>query len=55
MSRDSSVSKVTSYELDDWGFIPNGGKGFSSSLCIQTGSEAHPTSYPMDNAVPSRG
>jgi hypothetical protein len=24
-------------------------KGFSSNLCVQTGSEAHPASCPMDN------
>jgi hypothetical protein len=26
---------------------PAGAKDFSSSPCVQTGSEAHPASYPM--------
>jgi hypothetical protein len=30
----------------DW-TTPSNGKGFSSSLCVQTGSGAHPTSSPM--------
>jgi hypothetical protein len=38
---------VYDYRLDDWGSLPVGTKNFSSSLCVQTGSEAHPASYPM--------
>jgi hypothetical protein len=43
----SSVSIVSDYRLDDRGSIPGRGKGFSSSLFVQTSSEAHPASYPM--------
>jgi hypothetical protein len=39
----SSVSLVSDYGLDDWGWIPD----FSSSLCIRTGSGG-PTSFPSD-------
>jgi hypothetical protein len=47
-SRDSSVSIVSGYGLDDRGSIPGGGKeDFSSSFCVQTGSRAHPASWPM--------
>jgi hypothetical protein len=39
---------VSDYRLDDRGSIPDRGKGFfSSSACVQTGSEAHPACYPM--------
>jgi hypothetical protein len=30
-------------------------KDFSSSLCVQTGSEAHPVSYPMGTGDPFPG
>jgi hypothetical protein len=50
-SRGSSVSIVTDYGLDDWGLIPDRGRGFSSSLCVQTGSGAHPASCPMGNGA----
>jgi hypothetical protein len=44
----TSVSIVTDYRLDDRGSIPDRGKkDFSSSLCVQTSSEAHPASYPI--------
>jgi hypothetical protein len=39
----------------DRGSIPGLGKGFSSSLCVQTGSGVHPASYPMGTGVLSRG
>jgi hypothetical protein len=35
------------YRVDDRGSIPGRGKGFSSSLCVETTSEAHPASYSM--------
>jgi hypothetical protein len=44
MSRVSSGSIVSDYGLDDRAFgvrSPAGAKDFSSSLCVQTGSEAH--------------
>jgi hypothetical protein len=52
----SSVSKVSDHGLDK-GSIPGRGKlFFSSSLCVQTGSAAHPASYPMGIGGPfSRG
>jgi hypothetical protein len=53
--RGSSVSTVFDYRLDDWGSTPAETKDFSSSLCVQTSSEAHPASYPMGTEVLSRG
>jgi hypothetical protein len=41
----SQVSIVPDYRLDDWGSIPAEIKDFSSNLCVQTSSEAHPASY----------
>jgi hypothetical protein len=41
---------VSDYGLDDRatrGSIPTGAVDFSSSRCVQTGSGAHPASYPM--------
>jgi hypothetical protein len=49
-SRVSSVSIVSDYGLDDRaiGFLfPAGENDFSSSLCVQTGSGAHPASCTM--------
>jgi hypothetical protein len=46
----SSGSIVSDYGLDDRVIevrSPTGAEDFSSSLCVQTGSEAHPASYPM--------
>jgi hypothetical protein len=46
----SSVSTVSGYGLDDQAIgvrSPAGAKDFSSSLCVQTGSGAHPASCPM--------
>jgi hypothetical protein len=46
----SSVSIVSGYELDDREIevrSPAEAKGFSSSLCLQTGSEVHPASCTM--------
>jgi hypothetical protein len=31
---------------------PTGAEDFSSSPCVQAGSEAHPASYPMGAGVP---
>jgi hypothetical protein len=61
-SRGSSVSIVSDYRLDNQCSIPGRGKGFSSSLCVQTGSGAHPASctmgtggpYPRGEARPGR-
>jgi hypothetical protein len=56
----SSVSIVSDYGLDDRAIgirYPAGAKDFSSILCVQTGSGAHPASYPMgtgDKARPGR-
>jgi hypothetical protein len=50
MSRGSSGSIVSDYGLDDRAIevrSPTGAEDFSSSSCIQTGSGAHPASYPM--------
>jgi hypothetical protein len=38
---------VSDCRLDDRGLIPGRGRGFSSSLCVQTSSEVHPASCPM--------
>jgi hypothetical protein len=57
-SRSSSGSTVSDYGLDDWVIeirSPTGAEDFSSSPCAQTGSEAHPASYPMRTGVLSPG
>jgi hypothetical protein len=50
MSWGSSVSTVSDYGLDDRVIGVRSlteAMDFSSSICDQTGSGAHPTSYPM--------
>jgi hypothetical protein len=47
----SSDSIVSEYRLDDRGR----GKEFSSSLCVQTSSEAHPASYQIGTRGPFPG
>jgi hypothetical protein len=54
----SSVSIVSGYGLDDRAIevrSPTGAKNFSCSLCVQTGSGAHPASYPMGTVGPFSG
>jgi hypothetical protein len=54
-SRGSSDSIVSDYGLDDRAIgvqCPTGAKDFSSNLCVQTSSEAHPASYTMGTGVP---
>jgi hypothetical protein len=49
---------VSDYGLDDRAIgvrSPAGAKDFSSSLCVQTGSEAHSASCPMDTEGPFPG
>jgi hypothetical protein len=49
-SRRSSGSIVSDYGLDVRAIevrYPTGAEDFSSSPCVQTGSEAHPASYPV--------
>jgi hypothetical protein len=51
-NRDSSVGIATDYGLDDgmmWVRIPTGAGSFSLRHRVQTGSGAHPSSYPMGN------
>jgi hypothetical protein len=46
---------VSDYGLDDRAIgvrSPAGSKDFSSSLCVQTDSEAHPASWPMGTGGP---
>jgi hypothetical protein len=55
MSRGSSVSIVSDYGLDDRAIgvrSPAGAKDFSSNLCVQTGSGAHPASCPVGTGGP---
>jgi hypothetical protein len=57
-SRGSSVSIVSGYGLDDRAIqvrSPAEAKAFSSSLCVQTGSGAHPASCPMGTWGPFPG
>jgi hypothetical protein len=54
-SRGSSVIIVSDYGLDDRDSIPDRGRGFCSSLFVQTGSVAHPASYPMGAGGPFPG
>jgi hypothetical protein len=54
----SSGSIVSDYGLDDRAIgvrSPAGAKDFSSSLCDQTGSGAHPASCPMGTGGPFPG
>jgi hypothetical protein len=56
-SRVSLVSIVSDYGLDDRAIgvpSPAGAKAFSSSLCVQTGSGAHPASCPMGTGSKAR-
>jgi hypothetical protein len=57
-SRGSSGSIVSDYGLDDRAIrvrSPAGAKDFSCSLCVQTGSGAHPASCPMGTGGLSPG
>jgi hypothetical protein len=57
-SRGSSVSTVSDYRLIDLeiGVLsPVEAEDFSSSLCVQTGSEAQPASYPVGTGGPFTG
>jgi hypothetical protein len=57
-SRGSSVSIVSDYGLDDRAIgvrSPAGAKDISYSLCVQTGSGAHPASCTMGTGVLSPG
>jgi hypothetical protein len=57
-SQVSSGSIVSDYGLDDRSIrvlSPAGEKDFSSSLCVQTGSGAHPASCTMGTGVLSPG
>jgi hypothetical protein len=54
----SSVSIVSGYRLDAQAIevrSPAGAKDFSCSLCVQTGSEAHPASCTMGTGGPFPG
>jgi hypothetical protein len=56
-SRGSSVSIVSDYGLDDRAIgvrFPTGAEDFSSSPCVQSGSGAHPASYPMGTGGKAR-
>jgi hypothetical protein len=49
---------VSDYGLDDWAIgvrSPAGAKDFSSVLCVQTGSGAHPASCTMGTGGPFPG
>jgi hypothetical protein len=49
---------VSDYGLDDRVIevrSPTGAEDFSSSPCVQTGSGAHPASYPMGTGGPFPG
>jgi hypothetical protein len=57
-SRGSSVSIVSDCGLDDLAigvWSPAGAKDFSSNLCVQTGSGAHPASCTMGTGGPFPG
>jgi hypothetical protein len=57
-SRVSSGSIVSDYGLDDRAIgvrSPAGEKDYSSSLCVQTSSEAHPASCTMGTGGPFPG
>jgi hypothetical protein len=55
-SRGSSVSIVSDYRPGQLGvWSPTEAEDFSSSLCVQTGSGAHPASCPMGTEGPFPG
>jgi hypothetical protein len=57
-SRVSAGSIVSDYRLDDRAIgvrSPAGARDFSSILCVQTGSEAHPASCTMGTGGPFPG
>jgi hypothetical protein len=57
-SRGSSGSIVSDYGLDDRVIevrSPTGAEDFSSSPCVQTGSEAYPAFYPIGTGGPFPG
>jgi hypothetical protein len=57
-SRGSSVTIVSGYGLGDGAIgvrSPAEAKDFSSNLCVQTGSEAHPASCTMGTGGPFLG
>jgi hypothetical protein len=57
-SRVSSDSILSDYGLDDRAIgvrSPAKAKDFSSNLCVQTGSGAHPASCPMSTGGPFPG
>jgi hypothetical protein len=57
-SRVNSGSIVSDYGLDDRAIgvrFPAGAKDFSCSLCVQTGSGAHPASCTMGTGGPFPG
>jgi hypothetical protein len=49
------LSVVTDYGLDDRGSIPDRQRIFSFSLCVRTGSGAHPASCTMGTVGPFPG
>jgi hypothetical protein len=51
----SSVSTVSDYRQDDRDSIPAEAEDFSSNLCVQTGSGAHPASCPVGTGGPFPG
>jgi hypothetical protein len=58
MIRGSSGSTVSDYGLDDQAIEIRfliGAEDFSFSSCVQTGSGAHPASYPMGTGGPFPG
>jgi hypothetical protein len=57
-SWESSVSIMSDYGLDDWVIRVRstaGAEDFSSGLCVQTGSGAHPASCPKGTGCPFPG
>jgi hypothetical protein len=59
VKKGSAVAQaVSDYGLNDRVIevrSPTGAEDFLSSPCVQTGSEAHPASYPMGTGVLSPG
>jgi hypothetical protein len=51
-SRDSSVGIATGYGLEGNVPVPAGARDFSLLHSVQTGTAAHPASYPMDTGGP---
>jgi hypothetical protein len=53
MSRNSSIGKVTGYELENWDTIPGKGKVINLQFHVQTAAGTQTTSYIVTSVITS--